>query len=452
MADATRRQFLKAAGAVSVGAALGGCGERMMMREQPPTHSFDSLFPRFTTNDPLVPIWCVTPKIGRVIHRFHSSSPFSPSGRYLGLTRFPREDRLPAPGDVAEVVLVDLLTGEAKTVAESRGWDTQLGAQVQWGADDTQLFFNDVDTTTWMPFGMCMAPGTGKTKRLDGTVYMASPDGKRVASTCLRRTGATQAGYGVIVPTENVPVNKGAADDDGLYVTSVETGETKLVASYRKIVDEAVPRIDVSRYGPGDFNGFHVKWNSTSDRIMLVLRYTPRDAPKHKPQLITLKPDGSDIRVAIPASLWADRGGVHPNWCPDGEHVLMDLRIKDNDRNYYLVQARYDGSDLHVMADVPCGPGHPTLHPDGRYILTDDYAKKNQFGDGTSPLWWIDLEKETRTTLARIPATPDYWGPKSELRVDLHPAWDHGFRYAAMNAYLGGTRRVLVADLSGLLE
>lgn len=85
-------------------------------------------------------------------------------------------------------------------------------------------------------------------------------------------------------------------------------------------------------------------------------------------------------------------------------------------------------------------------------MTTDDYAKKNQFGDGTSPLWWIDLEKETRTTLARIPATPDYWGPKSELRVDLHPAWDHGFRYAAMNAYLGGTRRVLVADLSGLLE
>lgn len=104
-------------------------------------------FPRYTAFDPLVPVWCVTPNTGRTIHRFFDTSPFSPSGRYLALTRLPFEDRLPQPGDVAEVVRTDLETGEECVVAETQGWDTQLGAQAQWGADDTQLFFNDVGYT-----------------------------------------------------------------------------------------------------------------------------------------------------------------------------------------------------------------------------------------------------------------------------------------------------------------
>ncbi len=78
--------------------------------------------PRYTSFEPSVPVWCVTPNEGRVIHRFFDSSPFSPSGRYIALTRIPREDRYPRPGEVAEVVLVDLETGQERTVAETIGW------------------------------------------------------------------------------------------------------------------------------------------------------------------------------------------------------------------------------------------------------------------------------------------------------------------------------------------
>src|SRR6266496_5820755 len=96
----------------------------------------DTHFPRYREFGPTVPVWIATPGQGRTLHRFFDSSPFSPSGRYLGLTRLPHEDRLPRPGDVAEVVVVDLETGESSVVAETRGWDTQVGAHVQWGADD----------------------------------------------------------------------------------------------------------------------------------------------------------------------------------------------------------------------------------------------------------------------------------------------------------------------------
>jgi hypothetical protein len=462
-----RREFVQRMSALAPVIALGGCFESNGTApavslatdgDAGPADSLydlDSLFPRYTGFDPLVPVHCVTPDIDRCIHRFHLSSPFSPSGRYLGLTRLSREDRPPEPGEPAEIVLVDLQTGEQKVIAETIGWDTQLGAQVQWGATDRELLFNDVDPSTWMPFGVVMDPLTGAKRNLDGTVYSVSPDGKWAASTCLRRIGATQAGYGVIIPRERVPVNNGAVDDDGVYVTDTVTGESRMVASYKRIVEEAVPAIDVARYGPGDFYGFHVKWNAYSDRLMVVVRYMPHDNPQRKPMLVTMTRDGGDIRVAVPATEWADKGGNHPNWDPDGEHVLMNLDI-DGD-GWMFVQARYDGTDLRKLTSVPGNRGHVSMHPDRKYLLTDAYPHEDaSYGDGTSPLWLIDLEKHEKTTLARMDSVTPFFddapNTAKAMRVDFHPAWDRRTcTHVAFNGTESGTRRVYVADLSAFV-
>ena len=454
-----RREFILAMSAAASTLALGACGKSEDGSETvltQPAHPLDAHFPRYTAWDPAVPTWCVTPDLDRCIHRFHLSSPFSPSGRYLGLTRLPSENNYPKPGDAAEVVVVDLATGEQKIVAETIGWDTQLGAQVQWGSSDAELFFNDVNPETWMPYGIKMNPLSGATVKLDGTVYSVSPDGYWAASTCLRRIGATQAGYGVVVPAEGIPVNKGVVDDDGVYVTNTLSGATRMVASYKRIVDEAIPQIDVSRYGPGDFYGFHVKFNAHSDRIMLVLRYMPEADGKRRPMLITMTREGEDIRVAIPASEWADKGGNHPNWHPDGEHVFMNLNIDGDGEKY--VQAKFDGSDYRTFTSVPANRGHPSIHPGGRYMISDVYPREaDAFGDGSVPLHFVDLETHQRQTLLRMDSVTRYFdddmNKAKEMRLDLHPAWDRSnYTRVAINGVLDGMRRVFVADLSDLVD
>lgn len=407
-------------------------------------------FPRYSEFDPLVPVWCVTPEIGRTIHRFFDTSPFSPSGRYMALTRLPFEDRLPEAGDVAEVILVDLETGEARAVAETRGWDTQLGAQAQWGAEDTQLFFNDVDTNEWRPFGVKLNPLSGAREDLQGTVYMVSPDGTRAASPCLLRTGLTQAGYGVLVPSMYVPLNHGASAEDGVFLTDTSTGECGLLVSLKEIAETATPRLDPDDYREGDLYGFHVKWNPQGDRLMFVLRWKPRDpGAKMKHDVITMKADGSQLHVAIPDSEWS-KGGHHPNWCPDGETVMINLNIHGEGLRF--VKARYDGSQYGIMSGAVFGSGHPTLHPDGRHIVTDAYPREPlAFGDGTTPIRLIASDTGEEKTLARMLVEPPFRGPKGELRVDPHPAWDYGFRRIAFNACPEGTRRVYVADLADVL-
>ena len=142
---------------------------------------------------PAVDVRCATPDLDGCLHRFFDTSPISPSGRYLAVTRFRCENRLPAPAETAEVVVVYLTTGEADVVAETRGFETQLGAQAQWGATDREFFFNDTDTgRVWRPFSIVLDPLTGQRRELQGPVYMASRNGLLAASSCLLRTGAMQ--------------------------------------------------------------------------------------------------------------------------------------------------------------------------------------------------------------------------------------------------------------------
>ncbi len=409
----------------------------------------DAAFPRYTDNDPAAPIWCITPEVDGCFHRFFDTSPISPSGRWVALTRLPAEDRMPVPGEPAEVVLIDLETGGWQVAAQTHGWDTQLGAQVQWGASDDELFFIDMDVEHWMPFGVRMNPATGERRDLDGPLYMVSPDGKTAAGPCLRRTRTTQKGYGVVVPPEAIAVNSGAVDDDGLYMTDTQTGESHLLVSFARIFDEL---LDADEYGDGDLYGFHVKWNLQGTRLQFVARFIPRgrtDWASRRNMVVTMRPDGSELRLAMPGAVWA-RGGHHPNWTPDGEHVMMNLKL--DGENMRLVQVRYDGTDLRTMHDDLVGSGHPALHPNERSVITDEYAHgalANE--DGTTPLRLLDIVDGTETRVALIRTQPDYEGDEKVLRVDPHPAWSPDWRYVAFNACPSGRRDVFVADLGGLV-
>lgn len=420
--------------------------------------NLSSSFPRYSKFNPPVPIYCLTPNTDAVIHRFFDSNPISPSGRYLAVTKFPCEDRTPRPGEAAQIVVVDLDTGSEKVVAETLGWDTQLGAQVQWGSSDDALFFNDIDTEKWIPVGVQLDINTRKIHHLPGTIYHVSPDGKHVASPCLLRTARTQLGYGVLAPPNKIPVNHGAPDDDGLYVTNLVTDECRLLVSLRQIVD-ACPALQEDEYRNGNFYAFHAKWNPQGDRLMLVVRWVPptpvwrrllsKAASKKymRKHVVTMAADGTDVQLAVSAEDWA-RGGHHPNWCPDGRHVMMNLNIHGDGLRF--VQFRYDGGPPEIMHNA-MGSGHPSLHPNGRFVLTDTYPYEAiSYGDGTVPIRLIDMSTDTEHVLARMMMQPGYVGSSREMRVDAHPAWDSSGTIVIFNGFANGTRQVFAADTSAI--
>ena len=113
------------------------------------------------------------------------------------------------PGDVAEVVVYDLQKKREDRFPvvyrrPTAAWDAQLGAQVQWGASDDDLYFNDVVGTR--SDGAPIVRGVrsdwqrGRETRLPTPVYHVTRDGARAAAPRdLAALRMTQDGYGVVV-------------------------------------------------------------------------------------------------------------------------------------------------------------------------------------------------------------------------------------------------------------
>lgn len=444
------------------------------------TMNLDKCFPRYTEFDPIVPVWCVTPNEGGCMHRFFDTSPISPTGRFLAVFRLPFENRQPLPGETGKVCVIDLKTGEERVVAETCGWEPQLGANINWGGSDNELFFNDVDTSKWKPFAWKLNPVTGKRQKMEGTVYHASTNGRYLISADLTKMQITQPGYGVRIPQKHIHRNLGAASDDGFFITDTVSGKRHLFVSIEDMIKRAQPPVQLKTPSAQELYAFHCKFNHQGNRAMLSLRWFPSqfstwregyEFQKRKIQYVLLNHrvewntfamafrnvrfawvtknvDGDELYCAIGPEQW-EKGGHHATWFPDGERISMNLDI-DGKSCMRFVKSQWDGSCIGKILENVTGTGHPTVIPDGHHLLTDAYPHDTvAFGDGTVPLRWIDLATGNEQCLVRIytkTTTPD-----PVLRVDPHPAWDRTWRYVTFNGFVGDTRRVYIADMKAML-
>ena len=413
-------------------------------------------FPRYEEYSPSVPVYCLTPDMNGCFHRFFDTCPISPSGRYLAVLQMPYEDHSPLPGDAARIVVVDLETGEHKVVDETRGWEAQLGANINWGINDDILLYSDVDTATWQPCCVRLNWKTGERRTFGRGIYHVSPDGRQILCTNPAAMRRTQYGYGVIVPDEVAPRHMGMSDDDGLFITDAETGECRLLISIREAIERTVPKSQLAEYEKYENYFFHSKWNPQGDRLLFTLRRFPIDQPHRFSNLnhntvlfdvFTMKPDGSELYNAVPADQWV-KGGHHINWFPQGDKLSMNLGFK-GDEVMRFTQVNYDGSDLDMIFEEPIGSGHPSFHPAMKYLVTDAYnSEPMSFDDGSIPIRLVNLKKRTEECIVRMRTQTPYRTQYPDLRVDPHPVWSRDFTKVIFNGYADGTRRIYLADLT----
>ena len=171
----------------------------------------------------------------RTTHRFFDSSAISPSGRYVCATRTRREGPADVtPGDVAEVVVYDLQKKREDRFPvvyrrPTAAWDAQLGAQVQWGASDDDLYFNDVVGTRGdgapIVRGVRSDWQRGRETRLPTPVYHVTRDGARAAAPRdLAALRMTQDGYGVVATPAQLRHLE--TQKDGVHVLDLRTNAT----------------------------------------------------------------------------------------------------------------------------------------------------------------------------------------------------------------------------------
>lgn len=360
---------------------------------------------------------------------------------------------MPEPGEAGEIWVADLESGEAEKVGESRGWEPQLGPNLQWGGDDDTLLFTDVDTESWLPHGARIDWRSGERASFGRGVYHADANTGRVLTACPARMQRTQFGYGAPVPKEAIPRNVGPSETDGIYLSDSRSGETRLLVSIAEALEAAYGTAGMDYFRDREIYAFHAKWNPQGDRLLFSLRHFPASHGNRFNvildgvlgyEVFTMRPDGTELRLAVPDTEWR-KGGHHINWFPDGRKLSMNLNLRGEGMRF--VCCNCDGSGLREIVPQVLGSGHPTVLPGERFILTDAYTNEPFAGaDGTVPLRLVDCEAGGERELVRIATKVAAQDRLSALRVDPHPAWERGYRRLAFNGLREGSRAVFVAE------
>ncbi|HWB94910.1 MAG TPA: hypothetical protein VG605_23810 [Puia sp.] len=462
--DRNRRSFLKTSAGLLASSLMGG---QFLIYPEDPVEKRYAFRPYRPGKGP-ASVVCVTPDDGYYLHTFFDICPWSVSGRYFAVTKLPYQKKKPLWGDVAEVCVIDLQKQTIRTVYRTKAWGFQLGAHLQWSHEsDRYLYTNDIIGGKAVCVRVDLKDNSARAYA--GAMYDLAPDDGCVISPNLLNMNMTQYGYGVPDPPAGRPVPFTAEDmpREGLWKTDLSTNERSLLASFPRMA-EAADGEDREFYGRAVLYLFHSQFNRQQTRILQVLRGQVNDKGRNA-SLFTMDVNGGHIRQCLTRKKWNYKGrrggsGNHPNWHPDGEHIVMNciprwLGYED----MLFCQFRWDGGDFKILSERHPGSGHPSIGPDGRYLLADAYPKQGYIvgADGEIPIRLLDLRHDQERVICTMANDVGGGGKQyleeneavggSQYKLDPHPVWHRNGRQVAFNGAPEGRRQVYIADLSSML-
>lgn len=440
-----RRNFLKtSAGFIAINSVPG-----VFFIQKDPDQSKKFKFRDYQKKTSLGQVKIVTPDDGFYIQTFYDICPFSPSQKYLAVNKFPYQGKTIKYGDTCDICIVDLENETIEKVYSTKGWAYQLGANLNWGKTDRHLYTNDIIDNK----AVCVRIDieTKEIKAFAGPMYHIAPDESAVLGFPLdlingfQNGKSTQMGYGVPVYKKFEEI-KGAPKDQGLWKTDLRTNNKKLLVSLK----EAYAAIDNPYYEDANCYFFHTKYNKQGTRVLQVFRGVFPGSTKYHPTLLTFKPDGSKIQIAVTQEQWSKRGN-HPNWHPDGERIVMNLTpawLGEEEMHFCIFN--HSGDDFKLLSKKHLGSGHPSVNPDTSYLISDYYVGEyKRLGYEGSPIRLINLNTDEEEAICTVFTDLDI--QNSTFRIDPHPAWNRDYKKVCFNGAPGGNRQVFVADLTDVI-
>ena len=358
-----------------------------------------------------IPSWVVTPSDASYIHRFFDSSPFSPSGKYLGLVRiddhyhlkqqFSNSMKLMESDKSIDVIIINLHTGERKSVFKSTAWGSQVGCHVQWGRTDNELLFNvginDIQLFSLLNnasnikhfhaqsngknrmkedevkqkgalgivlnlFSTSSEKFTSTIKLLECPIYHVSNDGKYSVTPNIHKIKYTQLGYG---SDENInrremdnlyhhkeESNEISSKLDGVYLSDLSTGTCQRIISLYDLSLLAKLDVRVPTYG------FHAKLSHDSEYVLFVMRTLHLDRNqkyKRKQHLFVMHRNGTfPIHLVTWSSSSLSKSSSHNNK-EESHFPSMHSFFSDNSKKI----SKNKGVDKVIQFDG----NHPTWFP-----------------------------------------------------------------------------------------
>lgn len=340
-------------------------------------------------------------------------------------------DRPPTENDVAVIGFVDTESGAWTPLAETRAWNWQQGAMLQWLGDGSKgkIIFNDRVDGRFV--ARILDVHTRRGSMLERPVYAVNRAGTKAVSLNFARLQHQRPGYGYAgVPDPWAAVDE--PEDDGLWSLDLATGESRLILSVAEAAafqrgadfDGKMHRFNHAQFGPGD-------------RFAVLHRRKTSDQEVGDTRLLTLDIDGGGLRCLTDHSLVS-----HYDWWGRGRVVAWARRRGIGDR--YFVFHDDDSRRIEAVGEglLTCD-GHCSFSPDGRWMLSDTYPDATHH----RTLFLFEMATGERVDIGRFLSPPVPW----EIRCDLHPRWSRDGRKVCIDSVHEGTRQMYVLDVGEIV-
>jgi len=308
---------------------------------------------------------------------------------------------------------------EPLPITETRAWNWQQGAQLQWVGQKKRILFNDfVD-------GRCVA----REVDLNGNeqfvyeypVVAANRDGNMFAAICFYAFGNEMPGYGY--------------DFKGAQAKSIVPRDKLIVfdkKSVEQIIDgRAIPRL--SQMKIEDERSFisHVAFNEGGAKIAF-LRRNKRPGRRLLSALYILNRKSGEIK-RMPFR------NMVSHYCWIGDRNILAYANDEDGQGFFIADVE-SGTLETVSKELGSVDGHPHSDRLGKRILVDAYPDK--FRLQRLSVWDWDTKK--RLDLALLFSPMRFWG---RFRVDLHPRIRADGAYACIDCSINGMRSLATIPL-----
>jgi len=361
--------------------------------------------------------------------------PWNKSGRYLLALRTDFQERMPQPGEAAEIVLLDTQNGyAARVIDRTRGWNFQQGAMMYWNpeAPETQFFFNDRDPATHEVF--CVLFDISRGAQGERVTEYRFPD-LPIGNGGVAQRGGFFLGinYGRMARLRPVTGYPGALDatlgrpghpeNDGVFKVNVATKERTLLASYRQMADAIRPtRPDVDEK---DLFINHTLWSRDDSLVYFFARGDFESREKKRLDIpFTMNADGTNLRPL------ARHIGGHPEWA--SERVLIGRA--DGKQILFDVDRQSIAGTIGTPEIIPDPEGDIALSADGQWFVNGSSDKGKNFYN------IIRLRDGAWTRTAAV-SRGEYTG--GVLRIDPSPNWNRdASQILVVGIDAAGTRQI----------
>lgn len=325
--------------------------------------------------------------------------------------------------DGDEVKISTYRHGEHTPLATSSTWNLQQGSRTQWHPTDETILFNDINS------GDVVAKEITRSGELlntfDRPIQAVHPDGTEFLSLNYDRLDRNRPDYGYGPDTGPLP----DPGSDGLRRVKMDSGNEELLVSLESVIERA----DTTA-SPDDHYLNHALYNPSGDQFVFLHRWQGDDGRVSR--LYASDHDGN-CRIVMDETVVS-----HYCWLSDSELFVWG-RTREFGDGYHILDVD-SGECEYVDALDEWGDGHPSLSPDGRYIVTDTYPDRKR----QRHLLLYDREEDSVTELGRFFEPLDYTG---ETRCDLHPRWSPDGTAISFDSTHTGRRDSYVLDVSRIV-